>query len=116
MKQTGEASSPDRRQRTLASVYVEAPCETAACARAQLSLRFTDEQKAELLRARRTYFVRVGPLLQERATIQSRLQARPCFTTLCIAGGYCEGPLRVRRVRGGGGQHALRCPWGAALA
>ena len=47
-------------------------------ARAQLSLRFTDEQKAELLRARRTYFVRMGPLLQERATIQSRLQARHC--------------------------------------
>ncbi|KAK9842545.1 hypothetical protein WJX81_005329 [Elliptochloris bilobata] len=38
-----------------------------------LSLRFTDEQKAELLRARRTYFMRVGPLLQERATIQSCL-------------------------------------------
>ena len=55
--------------------------------RAQLSLRFTDEQKAELLRARRTYFMRVGPLLQERATIQSRLQARPSIVRVHLGPG-----------------------------
>ncbi len=49
-----------------------------ACA--QLSLRFTEEQKAELLRARRIYFMRVSPLLQERSIIQGRLHVRlPCL-------------------------------------
>jgi hypothetical protein len=58
-------------------------CSRPACdkkpACAQLSLRFTEEQKAELLRARRIYFMRVSPLLQERSIIQGRLHVRlPC--------------------------------------